>query len=66
MAAKSEYRLGAKRFLGSIEAGQQIVYNGEYRWKSLQTLAARMSQDYGVKFIFRTSHDKVRTIIRTR
>lgn len=58
---------GAKHFLSTIEVGQTIVYDGPYRWRTLQSVAQRMREDFGVEYKFRTKFTKgLRTITRTR
>lgn len=58
---------GAKHFLSTIEVGQTIVYDGPYLWRSLQTIACKMKDDFGVEYRFRTKFTKgLRTITRVK
>ena len=56
---------GGKHFLSTIEVGQTIVYDGPYRWRSLQSVACEMREDYDSEFRFRTKKG-VRTITRVK
>lgn len=56
---------GGKHFLSTIEVGQTIVYDGPYKWRSLQAVACRMREDYDSMFVFRTRKG-IRTITRVR
>ena len=56
---------GGKHYLSQIEAGQTVVYDGPYKYRSLQAVACRMREDYGSVYRFRTKKG-VRTITRLR
>lgn len=56
---------GGKHYLSQMEVGQTIVYNGPYKWRSLQAVACRMREDYDSMFVFRTRKG-IRTIMRVK
>jgi hypothetical protein len=48
------YKMGVKRFLTSINVGEQKPINEEkLRYGSLRSVASRLYVDYGCKFTFR-------------
>ena len=58
---------GGKHFLSQIEVGQTIVYDGPHPWRSLQTIAISMREDFGAVYRFRTYNRKgYRTITRVQ
>ena len=58
---------GGKHFLAQIEVGQTIFYDGPYKWRSLQSVASHMREDFGTEFQFRTYYRKgYRTITRLK
>lgn len=54
-------------YLANIGIGETIIYEGCYKWRSLQTIARTMKRDFGCNFKFRTAaSSKRRTITRER
>ena len=56
---------GGKHFLSQIEVGQTVIYDGPHLWRSLQSVACKMRDDYGSVFRFRTRKG-VRRITRLK
>lgn len=57
------YQRGIKYFLADFNVGEIREYNGEFNWKNMRTVAARMKNDYGCFFSF-AQHAGKKYIVR--
>lgn len=55
MTSRKPYHWGAKKLLAGMEVGQTIRDDGTLSWRNLQSVACKLSRDYGCRFVFRTN-----------
>jgi hypothetical protein len=63
--ARSPYKWGAKAYLASFEIGEHRIFNDEFRWRSLMSIASKLRREYGCLFCFSAAQG-TKVIIRTR
>ena len=64
--SRRPYKRGAQEFLLSMEVGKMIEFvdDDKLNYRGMQAVAARLRNDLGVRFEFRTKRDKRRFITR--
>ena len=62
---RAKYQWGAKEYLAEFKEGEVRQYDSEFPWRSLASIASRMSKRFGMIFKFKTdSKTGNRTITR--
>lgn len=55
---RTQYKWGVKQYLSSFNIGETREFNEDFHWKSLRSIATRMTAEFGCMFLFNTKFGK--------